>query len=703
MRFITLQILALMLGTIFNVFAGPPEPEEGERWVRNDQYSDEFNDTQLNTNKWKNTFSGWKGRQPGYFDPAAVSVNGGNMVIRNHPGVPSGAPSGYTLSGGAVQSTTEDSHFGYYECNFKASRVNMSTTFWLSSSGRDELRTADNNDTYSQELDICESIGGAGNFSSDFRTKMKFNTHYRNRADPWPTAETFYSKGNNQVEIRDGDLVGGDASLQTSESWEDYHTYACNWRSAQDAQFFVDDRFIGVVTFRTDVVSDPFKDPMRINLVTETYNWAKPYPTDEELNNNNINASYYNWVRTYVNLPVDQASNLDDEGATIFTEEANFSSAYAGTRNPASVYDFVLLYKANVDREMNITIKDSNGNVVKSVVSAALSGYGKKRYTVALDSPLAEGTYTVTSELKNGSTVISSDVKGLIIQNGVIGDQEAVDFVTPPSTLASLNQYTFDINYITNEARDVIVEVKNSEDVWLGNVRVNVPQGTGTTTATINLTTALPIGTGYKLNALLVPTGLDWQAMIENASSTFDVEIPVVEDVALINTPVEVQQSNSYTFEFSYTTAEARDVIVEVKNSANAWLGNVRVNIPKGTGVASGTITFANDLPLGTGYKLSAFMVPVGLDWKSIIVDNNAVFDVALITGVNDYYTSKITVFPNPTNGIVHLSKSSEWTLYNLLGEVIENGSGTTISLADQKQGVYWVSIGTNRHKIVKQ
>lgn len=739
MKLIKLQILALALGTIVNVFADPPEPEEGERWVRNDQYSDEFNGSQLNTDKWKNTFSGWKGRQPGYFDPAAVSVNGGDMVIRNHPGVPSGAPSGYTLSGGAVQSTTENSHFGYYECNFKASRVNMSTTFWLSSSSRDELRTADNNDSYSQELDICESIGGAGNFSSDFRTKMKFNTHYRNRQDPWPTAETFYSKGNNQVEIRDGDLVGGDASLQTSESWEDYHTYACNWRSAQDAQFFVDDRFIGVVTFRTDVVSDPFKDPMRINLVTETYYWAKPYPTDAELNNNNINVSYYNWVRTYVKLPVDQPSSIDDEGAAIFTEEVKFDVAYEANKASTAVYEFVLLYKANVDREMNIVIKDAANNVIKSTTSAALAGYGKKRYTVTLDSPLGEGNYSVTTELKNGTNIISSETKSLVIGEGTT---TAVDFVNPTLAFFTSNQITFDVNYTAEIARDLVLVLSSPEGTWLGNNIVTVQPGTATQTIAINLATAPAAGDDYKVSATLRDVGGDWNTNV----ATKEILVKIMESIDCASAFVlNGCFENGDLSDWEQWGAGTRSAVT----GADVYEGNYSLKV-EGIGAAE---QYIQNLKPNTSYTLSANVKVQGNEFVSLgvkeyddaspeistkiynteYIEETIDFTTGptntsakvfyysakadgvgfadsftlkenLVTGAYDYIDKNdVSVYPNPTKREVLLSTIADWTLFNLNGLVLKSGTGKVVSLEDFAQGVYWVSVGTNRYKIVKQ
>ncbi len=38
---------------------------------------------------------------------------------------------------------------------------------------------------------------------------------------------------------------------------------------------------------------------MHLNLVTETYDWETP-PTPEELGDDSINTTHYDWVRAYV-------------------------------------------------------------------------------------------------------------------------------------------------------------------------------------------------------------------------------------------------------------------------------------------------------------------------------------------------------------------------------------------------------------------
>lgn len=43
---------------------------------------------------------------------------------------------------------------------------------------------------------------------------------------------------------------------------------------------------------------EPFERPMYMHLITETYNWEDP-PTEEELLNDSIHTTYYDYVRSY--------------------------------------------------------------------------------------------------------------------------------------------------------------------------------------------------------------------------------------------------------------------------------------------------------------------------------------------------------------------------------------------------------------------
>ncbi|WP_281986250.1 T9SS type A sorting domain-containing protein [Aquimarina aggregata] len=433
-------------------FAQPPTPKEGFRWVLWDQYSDEFNGAELDRSKWRDSFKGWKGRAPAKFDPSTISLRNGNMQIRNKKLPRRDGP--YTIGGGAVQSLEKTAYFGYYECKFKASRISMSTTFWMSNPkkniiGPTKLSGDCAKDKWSQELDICESIGGRFNGGSKFRTQMNFNTHYRYvncNGDP----EKFYSAGNNAVE---GNGQQANADLVGSESWEDFHTYGCYWKNDKEVDFYVDDNFAGSVNIRRDVVDSPFTEPMGINMVTETYNWAKPYPNDAQLANNAINTSYYDWIRSYRLIPIfepefQNGSNRPTKPA-IFKEDIKWvgnPSVNVATKKITIVYE----YKANLDRDLVIHLNDANGREVFRKKINALEGFGKNKYVATIDQSLPAGNYSVVADIRpiggSDTQIIAKTDGNVVTPPGPDGD---IVIGNPTNTNATLDGWKS--NMVINE------------------------------------------------------------------------------------------------------------------------------------------------------------------------------------------------------------------------------------------------------------
>ena len=403
----------------FNIITfDPPEPEIGKRWVLNLQYSDEFDGNALDTKKWRNSYMGWKGRSPGYFSPDAISVKEGTLQIKNgvlDKTVKHHVKGQYSIKGGAVQSLEKTAHFGYYEASFKASKIAMSTTFWMSNQKIPVdfvTKISDGNcqkDQFSQELDIAESIGGTISSGDKFKKNMNFNTHYR-YIDCAGGKEKFYSAGNNAIE-GNGQEINAQLS---SESWEDFHIYGAYWKNANEVAFYSDNALIGDVQIRTDVVDEPFPRPMGINMVTETYDWATPYPTNKELTDDTINTSYYDWVRSYslvdINYEEEKTNNYSGEGAKIYIVEIRFFGK-------PSVADGVLkipyVYKANTNKLLVFKVIDSKNKVVFETSFTLLSGYGKDIKTLELPTLETVKNYTFLGELTtlDGKTVSSNTEK----------------------------------------------------------------------------------------------------------------------------------------------------------------------------------------------------------------------------------------------------------------------------------------------------
>ena len=363
------------------IFAETPEPEVGKRWVLNAEFSDEFNGNTLDKTKWRDHHSTWKGRAPGKFEPSAVSVSNGSMQIRNHKlAVPDGK---YTIAAGAVQSITKNAYHGYYEARLKTSRINMSTTFWLSN-GNEHLLSPNNvnadcdDDKWSMELDIAEAVGGVidKEWGKSFRNGQQYNVH------------VWYSdcSGNRKSFAKGANVAEGDGSKPVNnklangeEVWQNFNTFAAWWKNENDVQFYLNDNFSGKVKVSTALHNKPYSRPMGIQMLTETYNWATPYPTEEELLNNAINTSYYDWIRSYlyigVNDVLDQVvtdpESINNGSTTLYTENFTIKNHVLTEDNLAVAF----LYQINRDRDAEVVVFDGNNEVTRKKITLK-AGYG---------------------------------------------------------------------------------------------------------------------------------------------------------------------------------------------------------------------------------------------------------------------------------------------------------------------------------------
>ena len=331
-------------------WAEPPEPELGKRWVINPLFSDEFNQNSLDSTKWYNFHPYWEGRPPALFLPSGVSVRDGNAQIRAQ--VLSNPRGAFTLGGGAIRSRAEGS-YGYYEARIKASRIGMSTTFWLSNN-KTPLLTPNhlgqncNNDRWSNELDIIETVG---NFDTlrrgrSFNTQQQFNSHihYSSCQD---ADDARFSAGTLTASNLNNDLP------HRKDTASDYNIYAAWWKDANNADYYLNDKLSGQVNFATNLSETPFNRTMAVNLVVETYYWAPP-PSNAEANNPAINTAYYDWVRSYnlldvdANLPDFRADNIQNGGF----EKGNFHDWTSPRSTTLSITDreaFAGRYAARMD------------------------------------------------------------------------------------------------------------------------------------------------------------------------------------------------------------------------------------------------------------------------------------------------------------------------------------------------------------------
>lgn len=399
--------LILLICTNLLVFAGPPKPPAGKRWVLNPDVSDEFNETKLDTSKWLDYHPTWMGREPGLFMPSQVSVKDGFLQIRGEKmdkdSIIHTAHKDYVFNTKCGAVVSKKSIFlGYYECRAKAAATTMSTTFWFSS-GRNA--GPKNCDEYHLEWDIQECIGREGDFKGSFFAKgMHSNSHYwYNDCDG-----VRHDYRAPQVRFENDELAS-----------KDFHVYGGWWRSESSASYYYDNRSPKYQKFYDGVIEKPFNKPMHMRIVSETYPfpWIK-LPSDQELLDSTKNTVYYDWVRGYKLVDADEPSNLKPEQLVKIYHEGVFFDKAILNIETSKTLNIPLTYKANEDRKIRLELFSPDGTKIKDVLIPAYAGYANIVYPLALDKQLeAKAGYKLTSTLlhKNGNKKEKLDTNTLSI------------------------------------------------------------------------------------------------------------------------------------------------------------------------------------------------------------------------------------------------------------------------------------------------
>ena len=275
-RSVMFAVCIFQVGLSLSAIPLPPvEAPEGYQWELNEAYSDEFDGTKLDTNKWHDHFPGWEGRIPGLFVPETISVVDGCLQVKIgllYP--PRGENSEWWIACGAVQSKAQDASYGYYETRMKASSLRTSSTFWLMNPEGGSKRT---------ELDIQESVGNANRWPV-CKYQFRNNTHITWSELSAEGEPISWKKGFNFD-------LGGNVD-------EAFHRYGCWWVDARTMHFYLDGEYTGTIEVLTEHDKAPFDQRMYVNLVCEVYDW-EVLPDVDRLLDDSLNTTYYDYVRAY--------------------------------------------------------------------------------------------------------------------------------------------------------------------------------------------------------------------------------------------------------------------------------------------------------------------------------------------------------------------------------------------------------------------
>ena len=179
----------------------------------------------------------------------------------------------YLYQGAIVRSINAGVKGQYFETRMKANATEMSSTFWLMTpkGARQKL-----------ELDIQECVGVTNDLTHKF-------------AKNWDAV--FHS---NMIQRKMHNFpkpIQMQGSIATDvKNHERYFVYGCWWKSDNEAQFFLDGKYVYSIT-----PSTKWDIPAHIQMAIEIYDW-NPVPADGGMvkrGNQEERTTFYDWVRVW--------------------------------------------------------------------------------------------------------------------------------------------------------------------------------------------------------------------------------------------------------------------------------------------------------------------------------------------------------------------------------------------------------------------
>lgn len=141
----------------------------------------------------------------------------------------------------------------------------------------------------------------------------------------------------------------------------------------------------------------------------------------------------------------------------------------------------------------------------------------------------------------------------------------------------------------------------------------------------------------------------------------------------------------------------------------NIMLPDSNVNEPASHGYVNYTVKTRANLPAGTTIENTAYIY---FDFNPAIVTNTTsdMIWVNVTTGVMTNGAAPVSLYPNPTSGMLNIettSKAMTVEVFNAIGEVVTyqqvNAGTTKVDLSGKENGVYFVKVTTAEGSVMKK
>ena len=383
---------------------------EGFNWLKIENMSDEFDDSNINDNKWQIEPIGngwlWNGRAPGLFTTDTVSVDDGKLkvTVAELDGGPQWLDTPYKDANGNIKqayfkykgaivrsiyptNAPQEGVSYYYEAKIKANQTEMSSTFWLMSKNRD-CKTM-------FEIDIQETVGKV-NQGLTHNWAMDWEHIYH--------SNMFHRQTSCNEENREQNSTILSAGQKTSDR---YYIYGAHWKSQHEIDFYLD----GVLVYSI-VHPVAFNQQMWLQMAMETYDW-NPVPEDGGMvkaGTEEQRTTSYEYIRTF-KLLCEGCPDINPEPNPVepsltFENEASYKNSTHLTTKPLEVVLNVEAGSGNVVTEgfggVKVFLRElkADWSLVNDVIVTDGSIIGKQTATSTVSIPLTG--LTPTTDLPEG-------------------------------------------------------------------------------------------------------------------------------------------------------------------------------------------------------------------------------------------------------------------------------------------------------------
>lgn len=338
------------------------DPKNEGGWVLNEELSDEFDGTEIDTTKWfvegqNGDYYIWKGRAPSQYVPHSIKVENGNLKIitrwepdynfvkesyadganKDTYGVHEGKPLPVTT--GAVVSKKRFLN-GYMEIKSKAPKAAITAAFWAIG--------------FEQELDMYEQMGVPKIAKEGSITNNMNRTAIHDWSPP---------------SIRPTKAFGYDEILPYITS-DDFHVYGVEW-GEDYLKIYRDGKFVKGFTQDELGIDWVLNNPMEIWIDSEIFKWIG-VPHKEELPAT-FEAEYMRvWQKPSDNLLHKDRAFYGFEGPILFEENPRPLTMVPEDSTPNDYQKFWL-----IDEGSSKYLKITEGHYASGVESLQFFGYGK--------------------------------------------------------------------------------------------------------------------------------------------------------------------------------------------------------------------------------------------------------------------------------------------------------------------------------------